>query len=310
MLFKQVRSVLPEEVRAVTKQLSFYSEGILNRVLIGFEAAFNQGEINHITGDINFIALFLRKKRTVLTILDVGFMNHPGKLARLFLRLFWIVFPAKRSAVITTISNSAKSEILKFVSVDPSKIVVIYVPISNLFKPVSKVFNKSKPVLLQVGTRSNKNVIRLVKALTGIDCHLDIVGDIDPDLTYELENSKVEYSSSSNISNEEIVAKYASSDIICFTSVYEGFGMPIVEANITGRVVVTSNLLSMPEVGGNAAHYVDPFSVESIRNGIQKVINEDDYRNQLIFNGFENAKRFDLKEITTQYVSVYKGLIR
>lgn len=87
-LFDQVRRALPKEVNPKVKVLSFYSNGVFKRLAISFEAAFNQGEVNHVTGDINFIAIFLHKKRTVLTILDLGFMKHPNPLARYFLKLF------------------------------------------------------------------------------------------------------------------------------------------------------------------------------------------------------------------------------
>jgi glycosyltransferase involved in cell wall biosynthesis len=84
--------------------------------------------------------------------------------------------------------------------------------------------------------------------------------------------------------------------------------MPIVEANAVGRVVVTSNLLSMPEVAGGAAHLVDPFDVSSIRSGILKVIEDDSYREALITKGFANRKRFDTRQIAQEYAEIYRLL--
>ena len=81
--------------------------------------------------------------------------------------------------------------------------------------------------------------------------------------------------------------------------------MPIAEANATGRVVVTSNISSMPEVAGNAAAFVNPFAIESIKNGFLKVINDGVYRESLIQNGFENVKRFDRQQIANQYYDLY-----
>ena len=85
--------------------------------------------------------------------------------------------------------------------------------------------------------------------------------------------------------------------------------MPILEGNSVGRPVITSNLLSMPEVAGAAACIVDPTNVEDIRVGILKIINDKDYREDLIKNGFTNAQRFDAKEIARQYVEIYKELL-
>jgi glycosyltransferase involved in cell wall biosynthesis len=103
-----------------------------------------------------------------------------------------------------------------------------------------------------------------------------------------------------------MVNKYKECDLVTFVSTHEGFGMPIVEANIVGRPVVTANVSSMPEVAGNAAHLVDPFDVADIRRGILKVIEEDAYREQLILNGFENQKRFKAELIAGQLEAIYR----
>jgi glycosyltransferase involved in cell wall biosynthesis len=307
-LFRQIRASLPKEVQWEVRELSYVSQGFFKRLYITLEAAFNQKGVNHITGDINFIALGLKKRQTVLTILDVGFMKHPSRIARAILRYFWIVFPVKRSAVITTISEATRQEVMKYVRVDPARIKVVYVPISPAFQPQPKLFNNNEPTILQIGTKPNKNVVRLVQALKGIPCKLEIIGEVNETLQSELVASGLKYHAVSNLTNEEIVQKYREADILTFVSTYEGFGMPIVEANSTGRVVVTSNILSMPEVGGSAAHYVDPFDVKSIREGILKVINDDAYRENLITNGYTNRHRFDVQHIARQYTEIYQQL--
>jgi glycosyltransferase involved in cell wall biosynthesis len=229
-------------------------------------------------------------------------------LARLLLQWFWIILPVKRVAVVTTISASAKQELLKYVRISPDHIKVVYVPISSAFSPSLKIFNKEKPTILQVGTKPNKNVARLAEALSGINCRLDIIGDVNEQLALVLKNSGVEYTASKNLSPQAIVDRYHQADILAFVSTYEGFGMPIVEANAVGRVVVTSNVLSMPEVAGNAAHLVDPFDVKSIRQGILQVMENDAYREKLIANGFENRKRFSASHIAEQYSAIYRSL--
>ena len=80
------------------------------------------------------------------------------------------------------------------------------------------------------------------------------------------------------------------------------------EANAVGRPVITSNLLSMPEVAGDAACIVDPYNIAEIRAGILRIINDEFYREALIHNGFSNALRFDPKEIARQYIELYKEL--
>ena len=120
----------------------------------------------------------------------------------------------------------------------------------------------------------------------------------------ELNENNIDYANFTYLSDEEVFEQYKECDMLSFVSTYEGFGMPIVEANTVGRPVITSNLLSMPEVAGDAALIVNPYNIDEIRNGILKIINDDIYRNNLIHNGYENVKRFNLNDIAEQYSNI------
>ena len=85
-LFKHIRNALSSAVEYRVKEMAYFSNGIFKRLYSGIEAACCQGDVNHITGDIHFLALFLKKKRTVLTIHDLGMLNHPNRLAGLLLK--------------------------------------------------------------------------------------------------------------------------------------------------------------------------------------------------------------------------------
>jgi glycosyltransferase involved in cell wall biosynthesis len=300
-----MRNSLPTSVLSVEKQFSFYSTGFFNRIFIGLQAKLNQGDINHITGDVHFVALFLKKRQTILTIHDIGAMQRLKPFARWIFKWLWIILPVRRSAVVTTISEATKCDLLKYVKVGPEKIKVIYNPIPIGFQKAIKGFNKAKPVILQLGTKDNKNIPRLIKALQGIPCFLEIIGIVNEQIENELRDSGVEFKNYTNLTDGEIVERYRRADVVTLVSTLEGFGLPILEANATGRVVVTSNISSMPEVAGNAAHLVDPLNVLSIREGILRVIDDDHYREKLIANGFENCKRFDISAITKQYLDIY-----
>ena len=93
------------------------------------------------------------------------------------------------------------------------------------------------------------------------------------------------------VSDEAMFEAYSEADILLFCSTIEGFGMPILEAQTVGRVVVTSNISAMPEVAGDGACFVDPLSIKAIRAGIEQVLNDENYRNSLIINGLKNVKR-------------------
>ena len=137
-----------------------------------------------------------------------------------------------------------------------------------------------------------------------------IVGELRYEQLSHLREFDIEYSSVFNISDEQILKEYQQADMLVFASTYEGFGLPILEAQATGRPVVTSNIMSMTEVAGNGACLVNPYDVASIREGIFKVINDSYYRYELVHYGFENVKKFHPEKIAAQYVKLYKQMIK
>ena len=308
-LFDDVRKSLPSEVQCKVAISRFPSRGFLGRLYNLIEAVFRQGDVNHITGDVHFLTYLLRKRKTILTIHDLVTVERLNGFRKTLFLFLWYRIPMKRAAVVTVITESTKKELLNYIKYEPQKIKVIHDCISDDFRYVPKDFNVNKPVLLQIGTGKNKNLVRVAEAIREMPCHLRIVGKLDHDQASYLREANIEYSSVYNISDEEILKEYQACDMLVFTSTYEGFGLPILEAQTTGRPVVTSNIMSMPEVAGNGACLVDPYDVASIREGIFKVINEASYRRRLIQNGFENGKRFRSEKIAAQYMELYKQII-
>lgn len=306
--FQAVRAALPSSVECAISESRFDSKGVFKRLYNIVEAKFRQGEINHITGDVHFLTYLLDRNRTLLTILDCSATHNAKGLKRYLLRHFWYVIPERRSKLVTVISQATKNEVVKLISCDPNKIRVVPVCISCAFIRNDKIFNNKKPRILQIGTAKNKNLPRLISALQGISCHLEIIGMLPPDIAIELKRNGIEYSNSYGLTENQVVEKYNACDLVAFVSTYEGFGMPILEANAVGRPVITSNLLSMPEVAGDAACIVDPHEISSIRNGILKILYDSSYRELLIENGFRNIDRFSANEVAKQYLEIYREL--
>ena len=111
-----------------------------------------------------------------------------------------------------------------------------------------------------------------------------------------------------NLSDSEMIEEYKKTDVVSFISLFEGFGMPIIEANKVGRPVITSDIPVLREVAGDAAYFVDPTSVESIRNGFLQLLEDANLRQSLVEKGYENVKRFDVNKIRNQWINLYNSI--
>jgi glycosyltransferase involved in cell wall biosynthesis len=270
------------------------------------QAPLRQSRINHVTGDVNYIGILLTKERTIQTVLDCIHMETHSGISRLILKALWLDLPIRRCARVTVISEAMKLELLRYVDCEPSKIVVIPVGISELFKPKPKPFKATRPTILQVGAASNKNLPRLIEALAGVDCTLHILGKVCSEDKAALRRYSVRHEFFHRLTTAQVVRLYEEADIVTFPSIYEGFGMPILEGQAVGRPVVTSNVLSMPEVAGGGACLVDPLDVASIRRGILRVMTDEEFQKTIVERGFENVKRFAPDRIASLYLNLYR----
>jgi glycosyltransferase involved in cell wall biosynthesis len=308
-VFASVSAAFSEDVLPVPIVCRFRSRGLFRRVWNTIEAVFHQSQVNHITGDVHYLAAFLSGRRTLVTIHDCVTLRggRRGLRYRLY-KWIWFEMPMSRAAVVVAISEFTRTQLREMVPECAGKIIVIPDPLALGFAPDPRAFNEREPVILHLGTTPHKNIERVAEALHGISCKLDIVGDLNPVQQAALEKFGVKYLNSSRLTDAEIIDKYRAADLVEFCSTYEGFGMPVVEANAVGRPVVTSSLQPMAWVAGAAACLVDPFDVASIRSGILRVIEDREYREQLVRAGFENAKRFSAESVARSYREVYRSV--
>jgi len=272
--------------------------------------AFRQGDLNYIKGDIHYVAAFLDKRRTLLTVHDCGMIEFSKRLKKKILKCFWFTLPLRKVNFITTNSEATKKSLFRHINLDTTKIRPIYVCAPDIYEKSGPCPNDTTSKrILQIGTAPNKNIVRLVDALHGLDVALTIVCQLSMDLLEHLEKRGIKFVHKNwKFSDVEMFKEYIQCDILAFVSTLEGFGMPIFEAQKVGREVVTSILYSNPEVAGDAAILVDPYNVQSIRNGFLNAIENPDYVQQLILKGYQNATRFDSKAIAKQYAAVYNEM--
>ncbi len=327
-VFGSVIHALPEEVETERKEAP--ATGASWKALwknIRF-ARQNRGELNHITGDVHYLALAMGKN-TVLTIHDAYSALRGNLLKRWFVKLLWFWLPALCVRRITTISPKSAKELEKVIPFAKKKIRVVPNPFSaELWVEEQGARNKEqgtrsqvlggnslkdeawdgagKPIILHLGTKANKNLERTIQALQGVGCRLVIIGKLSEDQLDLLKKHTIDFESHFNLPFKEVADLYRRSDVVCFASLYEGFGMPIIEAQAVGKPVVTSDIDPMNWVAHNAACLVDPYNTQSIREGILKVLNDSEYRDELVRRGKENTRRFEPRKIAEMYLQVYR----
>ena len=266
--------------------------------------------IHHITGDIHYIALVLGHRKTILTVHDSVFLTRYDKwdFKYWFIRFFWYQLPIMLSRVVTVISQKTKKELVTLTGVNPDKVKVI----PNFYDPrfvyVPGNFNKSKPKILQIGTKSNKNINLLIQALKFIPSQLHVVGILEEDTLVLLEENKIDYVAHNHISFEALHQLYIDCDMVTFISTYEGFGLPILEACAVGRPLVTSCISPMNEIAEDAAVKVNPYNLFDIRRGLLKIIEDDVFRDELIQKGRKLAEKYHIDTVRHMYETLYKSL--
>lgn len=306
-VFNDVRAALPADVCADARVLPFESLRVINRLRNILFARRNRGGVSHVTGDVHYITLGLPKASTVLTILDLVSVQRLKGIRRFLLVLFWYRLPVSRARYVTVISEATRKELLCLLPKCAHKVLVVPCPVSPIFRPETPPYG-DLPVILQVGTGANKNLSRVTQALAGLRVHLRIIGSLNGDQLAELSYAGLAFTQASGLSDEEMALEYTHCDLVVFVSTYEGFGLPILEAQASGRPVITSSEPPMADVAGQAAVFVDPRDVAAIRRAVRTLLDDRVLYQHLVSKGFENIKRFEVGSVAERYAKLYRSV--
>lgn len=254
----------------------------------------------------------------IFTIHDLNHLDVPHN-SSLSKKLYYhlIIRPAiDRAYRVLTVSEYSKKRILEWANCDEQKIQVVGNGISESF------YSDSAPTTLGYNyifccsnRKGHKNEQRLIQAFAhshlGKDIKLVITGDIDASLQaaihkYKLHN-KVYFTG--KVSEDKLAALYKGALATVFPSIYEGFGLPVIESMACGTPVIASNTTSLPEVGGQAAYYFDPFDVESISSAMLKIANDEELRKSMRANGFVQAKNYSWEKTAKSVSEALDGII-
>ncbi len=238
----------------------------------------------------------------------------------------WTKYSVRKAKQIFTISKSSKDDIIKEYGIPGYKIAVthpgIRKEISNKKQAISMDNLKSKykikgDYILFVGTlQPRKNIIRLVEAFSKIksDVKLVIVGKkgwlyeeiLESPKKFDIED-RVKFLDF--VPDEDLPLFYKNALCFVLPSLYEGFGLPVLEAMQYGCPVITSNISSLPEVGGDAALYIDPLNVNDIKKNLELIIQNSELRQKLIKKGYEQVKKFSWEKTARETLSALEGLM-
>jgi glycosyltransferase involved in cell wall biosynthesis len=305
-VFASVRSALPADVAVRLETNRYYSQGVLPRLYDGLRARRRAGRVNHVLGDVHYLAWFLPRRGSIVTVHDcVSLERHRG-VRRALYWLFWYWLPLRRAEHVTVVSAYTREALERWVPSARASVSVIPPPLGREFAPAPPPPRGERLRLLQVGTAENKNLPRVIEACRELQVTLVIIGSLDADCAERLRALGVDHENHVELCDAALVGVYRSSHALIFASTYEGFGLPIIEAQAIGRPVITSRLCSMPEASGGAACLVDPFDVGDIRRAIERLIADPDYSAELVRCGYENAARYAPERIGAAYAALYR----
>ena len=307
-----IRKYLTRELQYAIVECKFESRGIWRKVLNGLVARQYSADLRHVTGDVNYLGLFLPTNGTIQTILDCRGLYQKRWLKRKLIEYLWIRLPLARCQTAIAISQQVKDEIESVVGITRYDIRVIPLAIHEEFRYGNREYRWDLPRIVMVGTAPNKNLPRTLSAIreSQVLCEVTLCGDTNPETREVINHSGLRVRHLTGLSAAEMASIYRQAEILLYVSLYEGFGMPIPEAQTCGTVVITSNVEPMLTVAGPAgAAFVNPESELQITAAIQRVVTDQTYRDRLIRVGRENAERYTAKQVADQYSALYLELM-
>ena len=262
---------------------------------------------------------------SVVSIFDLSYLKYPElfKKKDLYQLKIWGRYSIKRAKAVITISESSKNAIIEEYKLASDKVHVVYPGIKELINnreinmtDLQKKYGIKKNFILFVGTiQPRKNIARMVEAISQIpELELIVVGKkgwqyegiLDSPRKFGVEN-RVKFLEF--VPDEELSELYKNAICFVLPSLYEGFGLPILEAMKYGCPVVTSNTSSLPEAGGDAALYFDPEDSSDIAEKIKKLLSDDKLKEDMIEKGYKQAKKFSWEKAAKETLHVLKEVV-
>ncbi len=274
-----------------------------------------------------------RGTRTLLTVHDLTFVRDPGSAAPGLLGYLTTVVPRSvaRADHVIAVSHATRADLIELYQTPPEKITVIHEGVGDDFRPVTDPAALSAlrakyqlghaPFILAVGTlQPRKNYPRLIQAFAALaarhpDLRLVIAGGhgwLYDSIFTEVERlglrERVRFPGF--VADADLPALYTAAQVVAYPSIYEGFGLPLLEAMACGTPVVTSTASCLPEVAGDAALLVPPTDVNALAHALDRLLTDETLRSDLITKGFARAQHFTWAQAAQAVLGVYQQLMR
>lgn len=283
----------------------------------------NQFDIIHVP---NFNAPYKKHKPLIVTIHDLIYLKFPRSsniIRRKVIRPL-LAHMLRSADRIIAVSEHTKKDILDYFPFSEGKISVIYEAADPVFREINdekaldavkRKFSLPREYLLFVGSlRSHKNIERLLQAFMqlrreGVSHGLVVVGRVNPREKYLL--NKINSTGClylNEVSGEELVSLFNLATALLFPSLYEGFGLPVLEAMACGLPVAASSFSSLPEIAGDAAVFFNPLDVDDMAAQMRRIINEEGLRQELRDKGFRRARMFSWERAARHTMELYQGI--
>jgi glycosyltransferase involved in cell wall biosynthesis len=298
---------------------------------IGVKKALKKYQIQLYHGLSHEIPLGIQKTgiKSVVTIHDLVFKKYPELYQPIDRRIYDLKFSyaCKHADKIIAISESTKQDIIKYYETPPEKIEVIYQSCHERFMQeksekildqISQKYQLPQNFLFYVGSIiERKNLLGIVKAIQQLpsDLKLPLVV-VGKGMAYKsvvqkyiVKNGMEKWVKFVEVDPEDLPAFYQKASIFIYPSIYEGFGIPVLEALFSQTPVITSNVSSLPEAGGPHSCLIDPNKPEEIAHGIQTILTDEDLRKKMIQKSFEYAQMFQGDKLTAQLLNLYQKVI-
>jgi glycosyltransferase involved in cell wall biosynthesis len=279
-----------------------------------------QHQVDILHSPANMAPLFYRGA-SIVHIHDLCFVVNPQWYSYMFHTAYNLAIPrlARRASRVITNSNNSRNDLLQFYNVDAGKVRLIYWAVDQTFGSKALLDQRQEQegdYILYVGSlEPRKNIGTLIEAYermrnehADLTTKLILIGGESPlfaDVRLQIKNFHSDVIFKGFVSDEELKQFYRQAKLVAYPSLYEGFGLPPLEAMASGAPVVTSNTSSLPEVVGDAALMVSPYDCQQLAQTLAQVLRDEDLRDEMRRRGYEQVKKFNWYRVARNVLAVY-----